>query len=203
MKKILLGIVTTIVVLAIAITSVNAASVSTAEEVKKGNKITITVDLGTPADSMDVSIEYESDIFTYVDKSAKCVTTEGGSAMLDTNPMEGRVNASAASADNVVKGMTFEFTSNELTDGATFTIDVNGEKITKTVKVIEDKTVSPDPINPTPNPTPDPVQPGKPSTPIKEEKPKVIPQAGVPYIVLGVAGIVTLGAIVTVKKIVK
>lgn len=205
MKKILLGIVTTIVVLAMAITSVNAATVDATKEVKKGDKVTVTVKLDNPNTKLRATVSYDASKFEYVKESAKA---DDGSTVVENAQNAGTVTASAATT-KTVQTMTFTFIAKETTDAANFTVsNLNPaetiDPATVTVKVVEGKTDDTTPVNPTPNPTPtpaptpDPVKPGQP----KEEKPKVIPQAGVPYIALITVGMAVV-AVVAVKKIVK
>lgn len=206
MKKILLGIVTTIVVLAMAITSVNAATVSANGEVKKGEKVTVTVKLDAPNTKLRATVSYDASKFEYVKDSAKA---DEGSTVVENAQNAGTVTASAATT-KTVQTMTFTFIAKETTDASDFTVSnlnpaetVNPAKVT--VKVVEDKNNT-KPVDPTPEqPTPEKPTPEKPApTDPKqdEKKPTIIPQAGVPYIALITVGMAVV-AVVAVKKIVK
>ncbi len=211
MKKILLGIVTTIVVLAIAITNVNAATVSATKEVKKGEKVTVTVELKDPATKLRATVSYDASKFEYVANSATC----GNGALVQENATTaGTVTASAATTATVQK-MTFTFIAKETTDASNFTIsNLNPSETidpaTVSVKVVEEsKPEDNNNGNETQKPGQeenkgDQTQTQKPSTTDdkKEKRPTVIPQAGVPYISLVVVGMAIV-AIVSVKKIVK
>ena len=57
MKKILLGLVAILVVLAIATTNVNAASLNiSAGEIEKGKEVTVTLKLDNPVENVDATL---------------------------------------------------------------------------------------------------------------------------------------------------
>lgn len=70
MKKILLGLVAILVVLAIATTNVNAASLNiSAGEIEKGKEVTVTLKLDNPVENVDATLKYDSSKFEYVKES--------------------------------------------------------------------------------------------------------------------------------------
>ena len=105
MKKILLGLVAILVVLTIATTNVNAASLTVgAGEVEKGKEVTVTLKLDNPVKNVDATLKYDSSKFEYVKESVKKST----SFNLTENPnIDGEV---LISGDGTTAEDTFVFT---------------------------------------------------------------------------------------------
>ena len=65
MKKILLSLIATLVVLLVATTSVNAASLSVPSQVKEGDIVTVTVNFNDPIRALEINLKYDITKFDY------------------------------------------------------------------------------------------------------------------------------------------
>ena len=216
MKKIISGIVAVAVLMGIATTSVNAASVNANKtEVKKGEQVVVSVNLENATQAVDINLSYDNSKFNFI----SCNTTLGE---LTKNVENGVVKVSGASAENTTKQVNFVFEAKENTDGESFKasglVTESGEEFTNdnvVVKVVEEQQKPTEPTEPT-----KPTEPTEPTdeqqgateqkntttqtTQKVDENGKVItklPQTGMPYVVLATVGVLAVAGIVVARKI--
>ncbi len=141
MKKLLSGIVTIVVLVALA-TSVNASSISANKtEANKGDTVTVTVGV-KETHSIGTWLKYDSSKFEFVSASSSI-------GELTTGNANGVVKIAGTSTDKTTTAVTFTFKAKELTDSASFevtrlTTESNEAMPTNTVSVkVAEKTTTP------------------------------------------------------------
>lgn len=141
MKKLLSGIVTIVVLVALA-TSVNASSIGVNKsEVNKGDTVTVTVGV-EETHSIGTWLKYDSSKFEFVSASSSI-------GELTTGNANGVVKIAGTSTDKTTTAVTFTFKAKELTDSASFevtrlTTESNEAMPTNTVSVkVAEKTTTP------------------------------------------------------------
>ena len=214
MKKVILGIVALMITLGVATTSVNAASLKTDKpEYVEGETVVFTVDMEKTR-SVGIKLSYDAESLEYASISTDTnafnvkVTDKGNGNLVVAGYDEDGNDA------NTIGQVTIKFTAKKDAENAKIEVtsfDVDGEdtlaeasKIIKVSKKTEEPTtpVEPEnPVKPTEEPT-KPVETQKPNTkPTGTEKPTKLPQTGVPYVAIAVAGIVIIAGAVTLSKI--
>lgn len=215
MKKVILGIVALMITLGVATTSVNAASLKTDKpEYVEGETVVFTVDMEKTR-SVGIKLSYDAENLEY----ANSVSTDTNAFNVKVTD-KGNGNLVIAGYDedgndaNTIGQVTIKFTAKKDAENAKIEVtsfDVDGEdtlaEASKIIKVSK-KTVEPttpvepeNPVKPTEEPT-KPVETQKPNTkPTGTEKPTKLPQTGVPYVAIAVAGIVIIAGAVTLSKI--
>ena len=101
MKKKILGIVITLVIMmGMMVSQVNAATISASNtEVNKGDELTVTVNLENPTQAIDLVLTYDANSFEYVKGSVS--SSIGDITTNDT--VAGKVSISAANATKSTK----------------------------------------------------------------------------------------------------
>ena len=114
MKKLLSGIVTIVLLVALA-TSVNASSISANKtEANKGDTVTVTVSV-KETHSIGTWLKYDSSKFEFVSASSSI-------GELTTGNANGVVKVAGTSTDKTTTAVTFTFKAKELTDSASFEV---------------------------------------------------------------------------------
>ncbi len=145
MKKIILGLITTIMMLAVSTTMVNAASLKVSTgEVKKGNQVTVTLQLNQASRNIDLTLKYDASKFEYVKKSATAAFP-----LTENANNDGEVIITGSDATTSTETVTFTFIAKETTNSASFTgsdiVTQSGEEFAEgqdiiSVKVVEGTT---------------------------------------------------------------
>lgn len=114
MKKLLSGIVTIVLLVALA-TSVNASSISANKtEANKGDTVVVTVSVNE-THSIGAWLKYDSSKFEFVSASSSI-------GELTTGNANGVVKVAGTSTDKTTTAVTFTFKAKELTDSASFEV---------------------------------------------------------------------------------
>ena len=114
MKKLLSGIVTIVLLVALA-TSVNASSISANKtEANKGDTVTVTVSV-KETHSIGTWLKYDSSKFEFLSSSSSI-------GELTTGNANGVVKVAGTSTDKTTTAVTFTFKAKELTDSASFEV---------------------------------------------------------------------------------
>lgn len=226
MKKILSGIITIVVLVAMA-TSVKAASiVANKTEVKKGETVVVSINLTEDSRNIDVTLTYDSSKFEYVENSA--TSTLGGLTVNAKN--SGTIIVSGSNTLVSTKQVSFTFKAKETTEAVEFKasdlVTEGDEELTKTsisVKVVEENQEQEEPKE---EPTKDPIKEDNKGTTEGQEKPATenkdtskkevvaketkldsngnkitkLPQTGIPYIVCGAIAIIAVVAGIIAKR---
>ena len=224
MKKKILGIVITLVIMmGMMVSQVNAATISASNtEVNKGDELTVTVNLENPTQAIDLVLTYDANSFEYVKGS---VTSSIGDLTVN-DTVAGEVRLSAASATNSTTSVTYTFVATENTDAAAFNasglVTESGEEFTVdsvSVSVVEaeEPTQPENPEQPTNPEQPSTENPGETTNneqngsetntdaPLVDENGNVItklPQTGVNvYTVIAGIAVVAIATVFVVRKI--
>lgn len=225
MKKVLSGIVAIVVLLFVATSSVNAASVvADKTEVNKGDKVVVSVNLEQESRNIDVKLNYDSSKFEYVSDSA--TSSLGSLTVNDKNP--GKIIVSGSNASQSTKQVSFTFVAKENTDAATFTasglVTESDEELTNdsvSVKVVEKAEEATTPskeepakqdVNNENDKTAKNTETAKATNNAKTETKKAekvdtngkkitkLPQTGVPYIVIGSIALIAVISSIIIKR---
>ncbi len=217
MKKILLSLIATLVVLLVATTSVNAASLSAPSQVKEGDIVTVTVNVDETSELVQFVMTYDSSVFEYVEGSA---TGIGGSPTVGI-PQLGTIKYVVTKVGNKTEGtVTLQFKALKTSAAVPFTISnfvsepEQSAPSAASVSVVEKETGNPPAGgSETENPTGDTeTETGSGEEEKEKESGKVgtngkviteIPQAGAPVIVGAIVLVVVAGAVVATKKFAK
>ena len=152
MKKKILGIVITLVIMmGMMVSQVNAATISASNaEVNKGDQITVTVNLENATQAIDLDLTYDANAFEYVKGSV----TSGLDSLTVNDRNAGEVKISGSDPYNSTTYVTFTFVAKANTDAADFVgsrffshEDETLNTSTVTVAVAE-PTVEPEPEQP-------------------------------------------------------
>lgn len=214
MKKVILGFVVVMMMLATATTYVNAASLGTnKKEYTIGENVTVTIDM-KPTRSVGIKLSYDADALEF-----KNVTSDTGKYQITGNIVgKGRLVVSGfdttgdTTGKSTIGKITIIFKAKKETNEARFEVtDFEGtsgdtlEEINKNIKIVKKSETPVKPEKPE-----EPEEPKKDSEigkkPTKKpaesgEKPTRLPQTGVPYISIAFAGIVVIAGIATTVKI--
>lgn len=216
MKRTILGVAILAMVLIMMMGSVNAANVTANNtEVKKGDMVAVSVNTENAAMAIEFELKYDATKFEYIGASAGAlgtpsVTDEGGVITLAIAASDGR---------STTQSVTLNFKAKETTEGVPFTVsnlitDKNEAvaNSTATVKVVEEKPVTPEePTNPTQPTTPDENKGGEETTTNNSQNAnekigtngeviKKLPQTGTPVFIGVAAIIVVAGMALVVRK---
>ena len=208
MKKLLSGIVTIVVLVALA-TSVNASSISANKtEANKGDTVTVTVGV-KETHSIGTWLKYDSSKFEFVSASSSI-------GELTTGNANGVVKIAGTSTDKTTTAVTFTFKAKELTDSASFevtrlTTESNEAMPTNTVSVkVAEKTTTPgtETKDTTDTNKKDTTNTGKKDTTNKKvnDEGKTItklPQTGASVVAIAGIALTTVAGIVVARKISK
>lgn len=228
MKKILSGIITIVVIVAMA-TSVKAASIGANKtEVKKGEEVVVSVNLNEDSRNIDVTLTYDASKFEYVKDSA--TSSLGALTVNAQNP--GTIIVAGSNTTTPTKQVSFTFKAKETTDAVAFKasdlVTEGDEELTSpsvNVKVVEENKEPEQPQEPSKDPVSGDNQgaTGEQSKPASDNKDKSskeevvakeakvdangnkitkLPQTGVPYIVCGsIIAVVVIVAIIAKRNL--
>lgn len=221
MKKKILGIVITLVIMmGMMVSQVNAATISASNaEVNKGDQITVTVNLENATQAIDLDLTYDANAFEYVKGSV----TSGLDSLTVNDRNAGEVKISGSDPYNSTTYVTYTFVAKENTEAAEFVASgletPENEALTVSsvsVKVSE-PVVDPEPEQPAEPENPSTENPGETinneqngsqtntDAPLVDENGNVItklPQTGVNvYTVIAGVAVVAIVAVLVVRKI--
>ncbi len=217
MKKTILGLAVLLIALVVMMGSVNAASMTkSANEVKKGEEVTVTVKLDNSGEAVHVDLNYDTSKFEFVKAD--------GEDQVNYNESNGTVYTSYASS-KAVSEVNFVFKAKDtVTEGANFTatnVKVDGTTepdATATIAIVEPTTEPTNPTDPTPADPSDTKTPADPSNTdtnkdnsddtkegneVVGKDGKVItrlPQTGAPIFAGIIALVVVAGAVLVARK---
>lgn len=173
MKKIVLGLIATMVALLVATTSVNAAEIKVdSNSAAEDGKVKVTLNLNEASDGVQFDLKYDGTIFEYESVSATGgvtadanVVKEGKEAVLKviTFSMSDATSDTITVTFNVKEGTAGEAGAFEV-EGLAGTTETVTEATTPDVEIVEKQPTTDDPTNPD-NPTnpDDPTNPDQPS----------------------------------------